>query len=424
MKERFGSVWYERQRVGQLRADSRGSIHFQYDAHWLDRDGFPVSLQLPLTNGENEVGAHGFFQGLLPEGRSRLRICRKLRIEEDDDAGLLFAIGKDCAGALSILPDNETPNDSAEPAEPITTRALQTLIRTRGQDAARITGEARRFSLAGAQEKMPVIHRDGEFFTATRAQPSTHIIKFETHPHVCFAEYTTLAMARQLGLQVIDCEFRVLPQEDEDDVPYLLIPRYDRYADADGRIHRLHQEDLIQALGYEVDFKYQKEGGPGLDDVKALLEEHTANPPVEIRRLVDWQVFNYLVGNFDGHGKNLALTYPTHTSLPTLAPFYDLVAIDFLTTVSGASYEREMAFAIGGQYVPERINKTAWEQFATDLGIRKAMLTRSLDTMSEMLPAVARQVRRDFADKFGDKALYNGLEQNIDGRCRWARQLI
>ncbi|MDX1571136.1 MAG: HipA domain-containing protein, partial [Xanthomonadales bacterium] len=323
MRERAGSVWYEDHRVGSLRSDSRGAIHFRYDSDWLER-GFPVSLQLPLAQDEAEVNAHAFFQGLLPEGRSRRRICRRLRIDPNDDAGLLLAIGEDCAGALSILADAREPDTDTTPPQEFTIETIRTLVRSRGEAAPNIVETPQRFSLAGAQEKLPVIYREGRFFQPNRNHPSTHILKFETHRHVCFAEQLSLDLAKALGLVVVDASFRVF-EEADGEIPYLLISRYDRRVDDDGNVHRLHQEDMIQALGYETDFKYQSEGGPGLDAVIPLLTRETANPPEQIRRVIDWQIFNYLVGNYDAHGKNLALLYGPTSALPQLAPFYDLV---------------------------------------------------------------------------------------------------
>nr|WP_274636878.1 HipA domain-containing protein [Microbacterium bovistercoris] len=46
--------------------------------------------------------------------------------------------------------------------------------------------------------------------------------------------------------------------------------RYDRRLE-DGRWHRLHQEDLCQALSVPPDTKYQFEGGPGIAAIARLI---------------------------------------------------------------------------------------------------------------------------------------------------------
>lgn len=417
MKARHGSVWYEDRRVGELRSDRRGILYFRYAPEWLP-DGFPISLRLPLALGEDEVNAHGFFQGLLPEGGSRLAACRRLRIEPDDDASLLFAIGEDCAGALSILPGEEPPGEGLAAGQPaaLSTEEVSRVIASRGAAVTEILGESRRFSLAGAQEKLPVIVEGNEFFRLDRLHPSSHILKFETVRYVCFAEYATLELARQLGLDVVDCRFH--RGADHDGNPYLLIERFDRYRDDAGKLHRLHQEDFIQALGYESAVKYQEDGGPGLAYVFALLREYSPAPIPETRRVLDWQIFNYLSGNFDGHGKNLALLYRQSRALPVLAPFYDLVSIDFLNKTVNANYARTMAFYVGLEGRPERIGREAWRSFAKEIGYRPREVERRLLDMSNRMPDAAKRVRTEFATRFGDKAAYDQFESVIAKRCR------
>ena len=63
-----------------MREDETHALQFAYDAEWLDQGGFPISVNLPLSNGDKEVDAHAFFEGLLPEGRVRQRICRQRKI--------------------------------------------------------------------------------------------------------------------------------------------------------------------------------------------------------------------------------------------------------------------------------------------------------------------------------------------------------
>ena len=124
MTERRGSVWYGDRSVGSLREDDGRRLRLAYDVGWLAEGGFPISVRLPLSNGDQEVDAHAFFEGLLPEGRVRQRICRKLGIPLEDDAGLLFAIGEDCAGALSILPARAAPEMNSASPEKLTSTPL------------------------------------------------------------------------------------------------------------------------------------------------------------------------------------------------------------------------------------------------------------------------------------------------------------
>ncbi|MYD88136.1 MAG: type II toxin-antitoxin system HipA family toxin, partial [Acidobacteria bacterium] len=163
MNGRRGTVWHEDRRVGALREDEDRVLRFAYDGAWLDGGGFPVSIHLPLSLGDEEVDAHAFFAGLLPEGGTRQRVCRQRGIAPEDDAGLLFAIGEDCAGALSVLPAGVEPETRPAPPETLTQAQIDLLVRSLGEQATLVVGERQRFSLAGTQEKQPVIF-DGESY--------------------------------------------------------------------------------------------------------------------------------------------------------------------------------------------------------------------------------------------------------------------
>ncbi len=98
--------------------------------------------------------------------------------------------------------------------------------------------------------------------------------------------------------------------------------------------------------------------------MKRLLPAHTARPAEALAQLRDWQILNCLIGNWDDHGKNLALLYGPGQAVPTLAPFYDLISIEFLNLLRPGTWARDMAFAIGEHHEPERITRSDWLTFA------------------------------------------------------------
>ena len=418
MTDRRGSVWYGDRCVGSLRDDDDRILRFAYDTEWLAEGGFPISVRLPLSNADQEVDAHAFFEGLLPEGRARQRTCRKLGIPLEDDAGLLFAIGEDCAGALSILPAGAAPEMNSASPEKLAARQLERLVRSAGADVDQVIGQSQRFSLAGAQEKQPVIFDDASYALPDRANPSSHILKFETVPRVCFAECIANDMARRIGLPVVATEF-LQTGPSSNAIPYLRIARFDREWSGPGILRRLHQEDLMQALAEPTVLKYQRDGGPSIRIVAELLREHTARPIVALGLLRDWQIFNYLIGNWDGHGKNLALMYTPDQAVPTLAPFYDLVAIEFFNLLRPGTWSRDMAFYIGEHYVPERITRADWETFARDLGMPPKRLLARLEELALEMPDVAHSARCAFAQAHGDQSAYDQLEISVRRRCHW-----
>jgi len=420
MTARHGVVWYEDQRVGHLREDRNRGLRFAYDADWLGGQRFPISIGLPLSNADAEVDAHSFFEGLLPEGRVRQRICRQHGLDVEDDTGLLLAIGEDCAGALSILPTDSRRGSAPRSAQRLTSDDIERLADSHGTRTP-VSGTRQRFSLAGAQEKQTVIYADDRYSLPDRGNPSSHILKFETIPRVCFSEYLANRTAHRAGLCVVDTEFLVTESRA---TPYLRIERFDRIADNQQRRHRVHQEDLLQALRLPTMLKYESEGGPAIKAIADILREHTDQPVEAIERLRDWQIFNYLIGNWDGHAKNLALLYQAGHRAPVLAPFYDLVSIEFFNRVRPGDFARELAFKIGGESIPERITRPEWQEFAGQLGVPPKPLLNRLDELANALPKLVHDERKEFAKQFGDQTVYEQLERAVRNRCRWTLNTV
>lgn len=414
MSNRRGTVWFGRQRVGSLHEDPPGTLHFAYDEQWLAGDGFPVSLSLPLELGEAAQEATGYFEGLLPEGAVRQRIARRFGVSVGDAFGLLLAIGGDCAGALSIAPSDAVVEPEAAEPEPLDETVILALASSGGRNASVLAEYPQRFSLAGAQEKQPVVFDQAGYFLSSRQHPSTHILKFETVTRVCIAEYLANRVARAIGLPVVDTQFVHL----DDEVPMLRIRRFDRQSGSDGKTGRLHQEDVLQALGLPSILKYQREGGPSLAVVAELLRRHLGSPVPAINRLRDWQMFNGLIGNWDGHAKNLALHYPNNDSVPELAPFYDLVAIEFLNRLSPGTWSRDMAFSVGQAHTPERITRDCWFQFADDLHIPRRPTMNRLAELAESLPGLAEEQAAEFASEHGYENVLERFNQAVERRCR------
>jgi serine/threonine-protein kinase HipA len=413
---RHGGVWYESSRVGTLLEAPNAEIRLAYEGEWL-RNGFPISLSLPLSSGE--LDARPFFAGLLPEGHARARISRQLRLREDDDLGLLLQIGRDCAGALAVLPEDESP-PMGETATAITPEDLARAVETTGQ-LLPAAGERARFSLAGAQDKLAVRIENEQMWLPSWRQPSSHILKFETIRWVCFAEYAANDMARRLGLPVPEVGYRL--QAGTPPMPYLCIARYDRRRDEAGRLRRVHQEDITQALALSPRDKYEEDGGPNLGTIATLLRRHSADPVRDIAILRDWQLFNYLIGNSDGHAKNLALLYAEAGSIPRLAPLYDLVCIEFLNRL-GFRYDRKLAFSVGNKSLPEEITRDDWAALARAIGVPPKPLLERLRRIATELPSVARATRESFAERFRDNPAHERLEVSIRDRCRWTLRSV
>lgn len=423
---RRAAVWWRDRRVGNLHEDQRRLLHFRYDPEWLRQGGFAVSVSLPTALGEREQEAHSYFSGLLPEGQARLRVCRQLGLDSDDDTGLLLAIGGDCAGALSILPEGQSPEEESSDDQVLTEHEFHRFVRSRSVGSGELTRPLQRFSLAGAQDKFTIVKDDAGYRLPNAGVPSTHLVKLETVPHVCFSEYMTTRIAQAMGLPTVTMDYRYLPDEDgriSPPQPYLMLERYDRAQEpARAGIRRLHQEDLTQALAYPSSLKYEHDGGPSLGDVVALVRDTVESPVRAVTWLRDWQIFNSLIGNWDGHAKNLALLYQSDSAVPMLAPFYDLVSIEYINRVGGARFAREMAFSVGGEIVPERIGRPCWQTFAADLGVPSGVVLNRVREMATELPGYARLELEAFHAEHEPQQVHHEFLRMIERRCRWVLQ--
>ncbi len=405
------NVWNEQRLVGYLWRNPLGYIGFRYDTAWIAADGFAISRTLPLGTDDYiaEDGiAHRFFANLLPEGAVRDHIVRDLKIS-NTDFDLLRAIGGECAGALSILPVEQLPSVERR-YHPIPDEALANLVARRGQIYAAWPADERpRLSLAGAQDKCPVLLRNDRYFLPQREAPSSHILKFELadYRHLPTYETFTMHLAGSIGLPVVDIELRSIEQ-----TPYALITRYDRVWDERGEIQRLHQEDFCQALGYGHEKKYQDAGGPSFAQCYRLLQDASSDPAIDTQHLLRWQIFNVLAGNSDGHAKNLSLLHLPNGET-RLAPFYDLVCTRAIERI-----DYHLAFDVGGERDPGVITKARWDNLAKQCDIRPQFLGNLVEETATLLLENIATVKEAFETRFGPYPALQRIEQVVQKQCR------
>ena len=155
-----------------------------------------------------------------------------------------------------------------------------------------------------------------------------------------------------------------------------------------------------------------------------MLRARTARPVEALASLRDWQIFNCLVGNSDGHAKNLALLYAPGEAVATVAPFYDLISIEFLNLLRPGTWSRDMAFCIGERDVPAQVGRSDWLAFARELGMPPRRLLDRVEEMATSLPAVARAAREAFATVHGGAPACERLDEAIRRRCRWTLETL
>lgn len=357
------SVWWDGKLVGALRLDEHGDMSFAYDPAWLaDAGATPLSASLPKQAERfNRRACRPFFAGLLPEEGQRDAVARALGLSRSNDFALLRALGGDVAGALTLWPEGEAPPVYAEQTspEPLGDNALVALLDELPTRPMLAGKDGLRLSLAGAQSKIPIVLVDGRIALPATGQPTTHILKppIERFPGTTENEAFAMALAAEAGLSVAPAEARVVS-----DRRFLLVTRYDRALNTDGRTVRLHQEDFCQALGIPSEHKYAAEGGPTFKTSFDLLRRVATRPAVEVLKLFDAAIFNLIIGNADAHGKNYSLLYGPDGA--TLAPLYDL-----LSTVAYPELSPKLSMKIAKCATLEEIDESTWPKFAADVGL-------------------------------------------------------
>lgn len=403
-------VWLFADRVGSL-ALVEGRLNFCYAPAWLSLpNAVALSTSLPLQADKfDDQKTRPFFAGLLPEGQMRRLIAQLFQVSGQNDFALLDHIGGECAGAVTflepgqVLPEPTQGDDIQWLSDEEVVAILDELPRRpmlAGKDGLRL-------SLAGAQDKLPVVFDGNRLGLPRNGTPSSHILKPPIHAveDSVINEGFCMALAEAMQLKPAKSKvYTVLNRR------FLLVERYDRVADVQGHLRRLHQEDFCQALGVVPEMKYQNEGGPDLAQCFDLVRRVTRPSAPQVLRLLDYVIFNALIGNHDAHAKNFSLLYVGET--PVLAPFYDTFSTAVYPTLTP-----KMAMKIGSKYKFSEIQARHWDQFAEGAGLARAQAKRRILELAKSLPLAARKLQSDPGRGFADNPVVERIIALNEQRC-------
>ena len=341
------TVWRGHDRVVGTLWQAHGALLFRYREGADPRE--QISASLPVDTSRDLPGT--FFSNLLPDGVLRERLAQRLGVSVENDFAMLAAVGGDCAGALALLPEGGTPA-IRRARKLLTPEALRRACEFGSETV--LAAEKLRLSLAGAQDKIPVVEDEGKLYLPVGVAASTHILKLPSPRFrgLAYNELLVGTLATEIGLQRPAASLWRMPGKLEHG---LLIARFDRGPDGT----RIHQEDMCQALGLPPSKKYEADEGPTLARIVSLLSTESSQPAQDIERIVRWQAFNALIGNADGHAKNLALI--REPGRVRLAPFYDLVC-----TRQWDSLSKKLAFSVGGVTDPGALGVRQWTAAAKE----------------------------------------------------------
>jgi serine/threonine-protein kinase HipA len=372
-------------------------VHLEWRAEGIERWGLgspALSVGLPIgtPTGPRDMSGLDFFENILPEGPALARIAALAGVRPVDTYGILKAFGRDCAGAIMVLPDGERPGgNEGSGYSPMTAGDLRRVIST--LDIAPLGAAPERGfrpSLAGFQRKALLGRAaDGTWQLPCGDAPSTWILKPDG-PHAMAAnEVTCLGLAAACGLAVPEAELL-----DVAGLPVLAVRRYDRQDPPAGHMPvRVHQEDGCQATATPPGLKYEEQGGPALRDLASLLRNF--GDPRDVTSLLRRTAFNMAVGNADAHAKNFSILHDPDSPVIRLAPLYDVLSTIALELTDGSGQpmraDTHLGQRVGAEADIRKVTAASLIDEATAWGIRRraasAVVTETLDRVHTAIPA-------------------------------------
>src|SRR5690554_4811527 len=228
------------------RGDRGGRL--TYAQQWLQSPASrPLSLSLPLLPaGESHRGevVGNWFENLLPDsGDIRARLRDRFGLRSTAAFELLQAIGRDCVGAVQLLPEESRPDDlhriRFRPLDEIQVGAhLRSVTSVPRPGHLAGDDDAFRISIAGAQEKTGLLQHQGRWCVPLGSTPSTHIFKLPLGlvgnmradmTDSVENEWLCLKLMAAFGIPVAEADLASF-----DDQRVLVVTRFDRRFTDDG----------------------------------------------------------------------------------------------------------------------------------------------------------------------------------------------
>ncbi|WP_417275779.1 type II toxin-antitoxin system HipA family toxin [Castellaniella sp.] len=440
-KTRSLTLWANGIRVGDWQISRRNEDVLQYDLEWLaSPQGRALSLSLPFTADNQPLrGAvvHSYFDNLLPDSEAvRRRLHTRFRTLNTEAFSLLEAIGRDCVGAIQLLPDGEAPQGLFE----IQTQALSerqiadTLRATAAAPAALGQHDALdqdfRISIAGAQEKTALTLHDGQWCKPIGSTPTTHIFKLPLGlvggrqadmSTSVENEWLCTRLLQNFDLPTARCTMARF-----EDQKALVVERFDRRLSSERRYWlRLPQEDFCQATGTPPGARYEADGGPGWVDIAQILQQSESRKQ-DLRTLLLAQLLFWLMAATDGHAKNFSI-FLLPGGRYHLTPLYDVLSAWPVTGTGPNELDRhrlKLAMASRGanpHYRWKDIQRRHFNHTARLCGWGIDMEDLIAEAL-ERLPQVLAQTQSELTDGFPER-IFESIAEGMTDSARRLRQM-
>lgn len=423
-------IWMNGDPVGRWERTRTGADQLTYADAWLaSTESRPLSLSLPLAREPLRGRAVvAYFDNLLPDNDRILRRMRERQHAASTSAfDLLTAVGRDCVGAVQLVPAGESPSDPRHiECEALDESGVARILRetTLPRGWAVRDADAFRLSLAGAQEKTALLRHHGHWCIPHGATPSTHIFKLPLGrvgaagmdlSDSVELEWLSMTLAAELGLPVAACEVGHF-----EDQSALIVERFDRSKSRDGKWwRRLPQEDFCQAMALSPTRKYEADGGPGMARIMDLLRasEHATQ---DRAMFFTAQIAFWLLAVTDGHAKNFSLRL-LRGGAWHLTPLYDILSVyPVAGTRAGQLDPHKVRLAMAVESANRHyrlldIHRWHWTAMGKRLGLPD--VDAIIDSLIERVPAALDRVAARLPPDFPAR-LFAPIDSGVRGAAR------
>lgn len=427
-------IWMNGEHVGVWRLPTRGEPEVIYEQSWLASPSFrSLSLSLPagpITSVIKGPHVNAFFDNLLPDSDViRSRMQQRFGAVSRGAFDLLAAAGRDCAGAIQILPPHETPVGLTEiNAQPLDDAGVAKVL-TSAVTPPGVLGYCEEFdlrlSVAGAQEKTALLWHQGDWCLPLGATPTTHLFKLpmglvgnrQADMRTSVEnEWLCAQILRAYNIPVAASEIKIFGRQ-----KCLVVERFDRKLHSSGtRWLRLPQEDFCQATGTPPQKKYEADGGPGMIAICKILAS-SKHRDQDISTFFKTQILFWMLRATDGHAKNFSLFLLPQDSYQ-LTPMYDVLSA---WPVIGNQANRippkkvKMALAWLGKsrhYLAETLQRRHFDATALKCGAgtnADSVIEELVSNTPRVISDVSAKLTAGFPQDVADSVLH-GLQRSAD----------
>ncbi len=423
-------IWMNGIPVGYWQLTRQGD-QFGYFDDWLtDEQARPLSLSLPFLPGnfpyQGQIVSN-YFDNLLPDNDAiRRRLAQRHHAESTGAFHLLAELGRDCAGAIQLLPEDENPSDLYEiNGLPLDAAGVAQRLRNTTQAfGLHDHDEDLKLSIAGAQEKTALLYHEGQWFLPRGSTPTTHIFKLPLglvgHMQADMRtsvenEWLCSKILDAYGIPIASCEIEHFEEQKA-----LVVKRFDRAPSSDASwIIRLPQEDMCQATGTSPLHKYQSDGGPGISEIMKLL--HGSDQAERDRRnFFKTQIIFWVLAATDGHAKNFSIFHLAGSRYHA-TPIYDVLSAHPVIGTGRnqiAPQKAKLAMAVRSStnhYRIDSIQRRHWIAHANQVALGANAAEQLIEEIIDSTGTVISQVQAMLPDNFPEdiaEAIFKGMKSH------------